>query len=61
MTNLSLLSGVFCNEWKQALVQPQLKKSKTEMVFENLTFKLTERAVFNQTNDYLNLESGHYL
>ena len=63
MINLSLQSGVFCDEWKQALVQPQLKKSKTETVFENLrpisnltfTSKLTERAVFNQTNDYLNL------
>ncbi|CAB3994680.1 RNA-directed DNA polymerase from mobile element jockey [Paramuricea clavata] len=30
MINLSLQSGVFCDEWKQALVQrPQLKKSKT--------------------------------
>ena len=63
MINLSLQSGVFCDEWKQALVQSQLKKSKTETVFENLrpisnltfTSKLTERAVFNQTNDYLNL------
>ncbi len=36
MINLSLQSGVFCDEWKQALVQPQLKKSKTETVFENL-------------------------
>ena len=63
MINLSLQSGVFCDEWKQALVQPQLKKSKSETVFENLRpisnltsiSKLTERAVFNQTNDYLNL------
>ena len=64
MINLSLQSGVFCDEWKQALVQPQLKKSKTETAYfenlrpiSNLTLKsnLTERAVFNQTNDYLNL------
>jgi hypothetical protein len=63
MINLLLQSGVFCDEWKQALVQPQLKKSKTETVFENLrpisnltfTSTLTERVVFNQTNNYLNL------
>jgi hypothetical protein len=50
MINLSLQSGVFCDEWKQALVQPQLK---TETVFENIrpisnltfTSKLTECAV----------------
>jgi hypothetical protein len=63
MINLLLQSGMFCDEWKQAFVQPQLKKSNTEMVFENLrpisnltfTSKLTELAVFNQTNDYLDL------
>lgn len=62
MINLSLQSGVFADNWKQADVHPQLKKSKTETAFENLrpisnlsfTSKLTERAVFNQTNDYLN-------
>jgi hypothetical protein len=49
MINLLLQSGVFCDEWKQALVHPQLRP------ISNLTFKskLTERAVFNQTNDYL--------
>ena len=35
MINLSLQSGVFCDEWKQALVQPQLKKSKTETVLSS--------------------------
>jgi hypothetical protein len=49
MINLLLQSGVFCDEWKQALVHPQLRP------ISNLTFtsKLTERAVFNQTNDFL--------
>ncbi|CAB4038650.1 Hypothetical predicted protein [Paramuricea clavata] len=67
MINLSLQSGVFRDEWKQALVQSQLKKSKTEAVFENLrpisnltfTSQLTERAVVNQANDYLNLYQKH--
>ena len=62
MINLSLQSGVFADDWKQADVHPQLKKSKTETAFENLrpisnlsfVSKLTERAVFNQTNDHLN-------
>ena len=62
MINLSSQSGVFADDWKQADVHPQLKKSKTETAFENLrpisnlsfVSKLTERAVFNQTNDHLN-------
>ena len=56
MINLSLESGVFPENWKQADVRPRLKKSRLEVAFKNLrpisnlsfTSKLTERVVFNQ-------------
>ena len=56
MINLSLESGVFPENWKQADVRPRLKKSGLEVAFKNLrpisnlsfTSKLTERVVFNQ-------------
>ncbi|CAB3993314.1 Hypothetical predicted protein [Paramuricea clavata] len=60
MINLSLQSGSFPENWKLAKV-PGLKKSKAEVIFDNLrpisnlsfVFKLTERAIFNQTHDHL--------
>ncbi|CAB3985662.1 RNA-directed DNA polymerase from transposon X-element [Paramuricea clavata] len=59
--NLSLQSGCFPDNWKLAKVHPGLKKSKVEVIFDNLRpisnlsfiSKLTERAVFNQTHDHL--------
>ena len=64
MINMSLDSGVFPVEWKVADVCPLLKKSNLDTctAFENLrpvsnlsyVSKLTERTVFNQTNDFLN-------
>ena len=56
MINLSLESGVFPENWKQADVRPRLKKSGLEVAFKNLrpisnlsfTSKLTARVVFNQ-------------
>ncbi|CAB3988397.1 Hypothetical predicted protein [Paramuricea clavata] len=61
MINLSLQSGCFPENWKLAKVHPGLKKSKAEVIFDNLrpisnlsfVSKLTERAVFNQTHDHL--------
>lgn len=63
LINLSLDSGLFPDAWKLADVRPLLKKSKSETTFENLrpinnlsyTSKLAERAVFNQTNNFLNI------
>ena len=66
MINMSLDSGVFPPEWKVADVRPLLKKSNLDTctAFENLrpvsnlsyVSKLTERTVFNQTNDFLNTQ-----
>ncbi|CAB3996663.1 RNA-directed DNA polymerase from transposon X-element [Paramuricea clavata] len=66
MINMSLDSGVFPPEWKVADVCPLLKKSNLDTcaAFENLrpvsnlsyVSKLTERTVFNQTNDFLNTQ-----
>jgi len=36
MINLSLESGVFPENWKQADVRPRLKKSGLEVAFKNL-------------------------
>ena len=60
MINLSLESGVFPENWKQAEVRPRLKKSGLEVAFKNLrpisnlsfTSKLTERVVFNQMHNH---------
>lgn len=59
--NNCLLSGIFPNEWKEALINPLLKKFGLDLAFgnfrpiSNLQFvsKLTEKAVFNQTYSYL--------
>ena len=64
MINMSLDSGVFPADWKIADVRPLAKKSNSDTctAFENLrsvsnlsyVSKLTERTVFNQTNNFLN-------
>ena len=56
--NLSLASGQFSDEWKEALVSPSLKSAGLSAEFCNLrpfsniqfVSKLTERAVFDQTH-----------
>jgi hypothetical protein len=66
MINMSLDSGVFPDKWKVADVRPLLKKWNLDTcaAFENLrpvsnlsyVSKLTERTVFDQTNDFLNIQ-----
>ena len=59
--HLSLSSGKFSDEWKEALVSPLLKKIGLNSEFcnllpiSNLQFisKLTERAVFDQMYDHM--------
>ena len=66
--NISLESGCFPNDWKEAIILPLLKKARLDSVFENLrpnsnlayVSKLTERAVYNQMHEYM-LQSGLYL
>ena len=61
MINLSLQCGTFPDDWKLADVKPRLKKTGAQALFSNLrpisnlsfASKLTERAVFAQTHDYL--------
>ena len=63
MLNLSLETGSFPDNWKQANVHPRLKKPWAEVTFNNLcqisnlsfVSKLVERAIFSQTHDYLTL------
>ena len=63
MLNLSLETGSFPDNWKQANVHPRLKKPRAEVTFNNLCLisnlsfvsKLVERAIFSQTHDYLTL------
>lgn len=58
--NLSLASGQFSDEWKEALVSPSLKSAGLSAEFCNLrpvsniqfVSKLTERAVFDQTHKH---------
>ena len=65
--NVSLESGYFPRDWKEAVVFPLLKKFGLELAFKNLrpisnlafVSKLIERAVFNQTHDHLQ-RSGLY-
>lgn len=59
--NLSLASGQFSDEWKEALVSPSLKSAGLSAEFCNLrpvsniqfVSKLTERAVFDQTHEHM--------
>ena len=61
LVNSSLTVGYFPSAWKEALITPLLKKAVLEPLFSNLRpislrffcFKLTERAVYGQTCDYL--------
>ena len=65
MINKSLDSGLFPDEWKVADVRPLCKKPNLDTCsgFENLrpisnlsyVSKITERTVFNQTNDFLSI------
>lgn len=58
--NLSLASGQFSDEWKEALVSPSLKSAGLSAEFCNLrpvsniqfVSKLTERAVFDQKHKH---------
>ena len=66
MNNLSLESGIFPCIWKEADVQPRLKKQGLEVLFENrrpisnlpYVSKLVERTVRNQFHNHL---SVHHL
>ena len=61
MVNSSLACGYFPSDWKEALVNPLLKKDDLPHVFANLrpvsnlqfVSKLTERAVFNQVQRHM--------
>ena len=68
--NQSLLQSKFCDSWKQATVQPLLKKSGLPTTLNNyrpvsnLSFisKIAEKIVVSQLNNYLsnhNLHSNH--
>ena len=68
--NQSLVQNTFCDNWKQATVQPLLKKSGLETTLNNyrpvsnLSFisKIAEKIVVSQLNTYLsnhNLHSNH--
>ena len=61
IVNLSLSLGHFPSKWKEALVDPRLKKSGKDISFQNLrpvsnlqfVSKLSERAVFNQIHEHM--------
>ena len=61
LINMSLMSGVFPDVWKKALITPLLKKPELDIDFQNfrpvsnLSFisKLAEKAVFYQVQDHL--------
>ena len=67
IVNSSLFSGYFPGEWKDALVNPLLKKAGLDSVFKNLRplsnlqflSKLTERVVFDQTYNHM-MDLGLY-
>ena len=60
IVNLSLLNGVFCDQWKTALVKPLLKKANLELVksnyrpVSNLPYisKIVEKCMLSQLNPY---------
>ena len=59
--NISLDTGCFPSDWKEAIILPILKKAGLESSFDNLRpisnlayiSKLIERAVYNQIHDHL--------
>ena len=61
MVNSSLSSGYFPTSWKEAVIDPRLKKTRQNAAFSNLrpinnlkfVSKITEKAVFVQLNDHL--------
>ena len=63
--NLSLESGMFPDVWKNALIHPLLKKPGIDRLFKNYrpisnlqyVSKLTEKAVFNQTDMHMTVNS----
>ena len=65
--NISLDTGCFPNDWKEAIILPILKKAGLESSFDNLRpisnlayiSKLIQRVVYNQIHDHL-LCWNHY-
>lgn len=65
--NLSLQSGYFAEQWKEALVHPLIKKSKLDLKFQNLRpvsnlafiSKLTESAAANQMQTHMSRSVNH--
>ena len=63
--NISLQTGQFTDQWKCALVHPLLKKPGLDLVLKNYRpgsnlqyiSKLTEKAVFQQTNGHMVINS----
>ena len=63
--NISLKTGQFADQWKCALVHPLLKKPGLDLVLKNYRpvsnlqyiSKLTEKAVFQQTNGHMVINS----
>ena len=61
MINLSLESGVFARDWKEALLKPLLKKCGLDIAFNNFRLvsnlpyvsKLSEKAAANQFIDHI--------
>ena len=61
MINLSLESGVFASDWKEALLKPLLKKCGLDIAFNNFRLvsnlpyvsKLSEKAAANQFIDHI--------
>ena len=66
--NISLDTGCFPNDWKEAIILPILKKARLESSFDNLRpvsnlayiSKLIERAIYNHTGNTIPLKL-HYL
>ena len=64
MINMSFESGLFAEEWRQALVLPTLKKYDVDIAYKNfrpvsnLPFvsKLSERAAADQLIDHMSIE-----
>ena len=67
MINLSLESGVFVSDWKEALLKPLLKKCGLDIAFNNFRLvsnlpyvsKLSEKAAANQLIDHMTTNYLH--